>query len=57
MMIESFVRGFPDVPEFYEFYTPMQYLMFCGEISKMRKKECKEKAEELIRLDVYKRQL
>ena len=36
----------PDVPEFYEFYTPM----FCGEISKMRKKECKEKAEELIRL-------
>ena len=40
----------PDVPEFYEFYTPMQYLMFCGEISKMRKKECKEKAEELIRL-------
>ena len=24
--------------------------MFCGEISKMRKKECKEKAEELIRL-------
>ena len=26
----------PDVPEFYEFYTPMQYLMFCGEISKMR---------------------
>ena len=24
--------------------------MFCGEISKMRKNECKEKAEELIRL-------
>ncbi|MBR1691723.1 MAG: ABC transporter ATP-binding protein [Lachnospiraceae bacterium] len=40
----------PDVPEFYDFYTPMQYMMFCGEISNIRRRECKEKAEELLKL-------
>lgn len=40
----------PDVPEYYDFYTPLQYMMFCGEISNMNKKECKAKSEELLNL-------
>lgn len=40
----------PDVPEFYDFYTPMKYLLFCGEISNIRHTECKKKAEELLKL-------
>lgn len=40
----------PDVPEFYDFYTPKQYLTFCGEISHMPCKECKRKVEELLKL-------
>ncbi len=39
-----------DVPEFYNFYTPMEYLLFCGEISGMNKNATKKKATELLKL-------
>lgn len=40
----------PDVPEFYSYMTPIEYLHFCGEITGMRKAEIKVRSEELLRL-------
>ncbi len=40
----------PDVPEFYSYMTPSEYLRFCGEISGMAAKEIKSRSEELLRL-------
>lgn len=40
----------PDVPEFYSYMTPAEYLRFCGEISGMPSKEIKNRSEELLRL-------
>ena len=40
----------PDVPEFYPYMTPSEYLRFCGEISGMPAKETKSRCEELLRL-------
>lgn len=40
----------PDVPEFYGFLTPEEYLLLCGEISGIPKKEGKRRAEELLAL-------
>lgn len=40
----------PDVPEFYSYMTPSEYLRFCGEISGMDAKEIKSRSEELLRL-------
>ena len=40
----------PDVPEFYSYMTPAEYLRFCGEISGMPSKEIKHRSEELLRL-------
>jgi len=38
----------PDVPEFYQFMTPREYLAFCGEISGMPGSEIKQRSEELL---------
>lgn len=40
----------PDVPEFYAFMTPAEYLTFCGEITGMEKAEIKSRAGELLEL-------
>lgn len=40
----------PDVPEFYNFMTPKEYLAMCGEITGMRKEEITGKSAELLRL-------
>lgn len=40
----------PDVPEFYSFMTPAEYLNFCGEITKMPAAEIRSRTEELLRL-------
>lgn len=45
-----FVGYLPDVPEFYPYMTPSEYLGFCGEISGMPAKEIKIRSEELLRL-------
>ena len=40
----------PDVPEYYSFMTPTEYLTFCGEITGMRKDELKTRVRELLEL-------
>lgn len=45
-----YIGYLPDVPEFYGFMTPMEYLTMCGEITGMRRQEIKEKSEELLKL-------
>lgn len=43
-----FVGYLPDVPEFYSYMTPGEYLGFCGEIAGMKAKEIKSRTEELL---------
>ena len=45
-----FIGYLPDVPEFYSFMTPMEYLQFCGEIAGLPAKEIKGRSVELLRL-------
>ena len=45
-----FVGYLPDVPEFYPYMTPAEYLRFCGEISGMPARELKPRAAELLAL-------
>lgn len=40
----------PDVPEYYSFMTPAEYLAFCGEITGMRREEIKPRVKELLDL-------
>lgn len=40
----------PDVPEFYSYMNPAEYLRFCGEITGMEKREIKLRSEELLEL-------
>ncbi len=40
----------PDVPEFYDYMTPKEYLLLCGEITGLTKKEILEKSQELLKL-------
>lgn len=40
----------PDVPEFYSFFTPAEYLNFCGEISGMAAADRKERTDRLLTL-------
>lgn len=39
----------PDVPEFYTYMTPKEYLTFCGEITGMNAKDIKVRADELLK--------
>lgn len=45
-----FIGYLPDVPEFYGFMTPMEYLLMCGEITGMPQKQVKEKSAELLQM-------
>lgn len=45
-----FIGYLPDVPEFYPYMTPTEYLRFCGEISGMKSNEIKSRSTELLRL-------
>lgn len=45
-----FIGYLPDVPEFYSYMTPGEYLDFCGEITGMQKKERRKRAAELLSL-------
>lgn len=44
----KYIGYLPDVPEFYGFMTPPEYLSLCGEISGMSKKDIAAKSEELL---------
>lgn len=45
-----YVGYLPDVPEFYSFMTPTEYLAFCGEISVMSSRNIRHRVPELLGL-------
>lgn len=45
-----FVGYLPDVPEFYPYMTPMEYLHFCGEIVGLSKEEIQNRSKHLLQL-------
>jgi ABC-2 type transport system ATP-binding protein len=45
-----FVGYLPDVPEFYGYLTPMEYLALCGGLAGVPASACKTRAEELLSL-------
>lgn len=45
-----YIGYLPDVPEFYSFLTPMEYLMLCGELTDMEAADIRPKAEKLLEL-------
>lgn len=46
----QYIGYLPDVPEFYDFMTPREYLILCGSITGMTKKMAMERAEELLEM-------
>lgn len=46
----EYIGYLPDVPEFYSYMTPREYLTLCGEITGMSKAETKKRADELLEL-------
>ena len=45
-----YIGYLPDVPEFYNFMTPYEYLVFCGDITNMEKSAAQKRADELLDL-------
>ena len=45
-----YIGYLPDVPEFYGFMTPTEYLAMCGEITSMRREEIRKKSAQLLDL-------
>lgn len=45
-----YIGYLPDVPEFYNYMTPFEYLSFCGEISGMEKNQIKERSKDILEL-------
>ncbi|MDE6208831.1 MAG: ABC transporter ATP-binding protein [Lachnospiraceae bacterium] len=46
----QYIGYLPDVPEFYSYMTPFEYLIFCGEICGMKKSDIKERSTKLLSL-------
>lgn len=46
----KYIGYLPDVPEFYDFMTPVEYLDYCGSITGMEKAERKERISEMLSL-------
>lgn len=46
----QYIGYLPDVPEFYNYMTPMQYLRLCGEIIAIPKSEATRRGRELLSL-------
>lgn len=45
-----FIGYLPDVPEFYGFMTPVEYLSLCGDVSRMTDSDKKKRIPELLEL-------
>lgn len=45
-----FIGYLPDVPEYYGYMNPMEYLKLCGQITGMNKNDINKKGEELLEL-------
>lgn len=46
----KYIGYLPDVPEFYDFMTPMEYLAMCGRITGMQKEEATKTSVRLLKL-------
>lgn len=46
----QYIGYLPDVPEYYSFMSPTEYLHFCGEITGLSKTERTKRADELLEL-------
>lgn len=46
----QFIGYLPDVPEFYPYMTPEEYLHFCGALSKMPREDIDRRSKELLEL-------
>lgn len=46
----QYIGYLPDVPEFYNYMTPIQYLKLCGEVIGLSKPEISKKSQELLSL-------
>lgn len=46
----KYIGYLPDVPEFYDFMSPGEYLSMCGQITGMRSEEIRKKSAELLEL-------
>lgn len=46
----KYIGYLPDVPEYYNFMTPKEYLALCGRLTGMGEEEIKTKTEELLEL-------
>ena len=46
----KYIGYLPDVPEYYGYMTPKEYLKLCGEICGMNKEKIREKSDELLHL-------
>lgn len=46
----QYIGYLPDVPEFYSYMTPWEYLRLCGEICGMKKEDIRARSEELLTL-------
>ncbi len=46
----QYIGYLPDVPEFYTFMTPAEYLDFCGAITGMEPHDCRKRTKELLSL-------
>lgn len=46
----QYIGYLPDVPEFYNYMNPREYLKLCGEIKGMKPDEIKKKTKELLKL-------
>lgn len=46
----QYIGYLPDVPEFYSYMTPLEYLRLCGETCGMNKSDIKTKSAELLEL-------
>lgn len=45
-----YIGYLPDVPEFYDYMTPMEYLILCGKVTGMPAGEIRQRADELLHM-------
>ena len=46
----KYIGYLPDVPEFYDFMTPLEYLKLCGNITEMSKDKLQQRIQQLLEL-------
>lgn len=46
----QYIGYLPDVPEFYSYMTPKEYLRLCGKVTRMENREIEKKSSELLEL-------